>query len=329
MQLGKQYLEDTDMVKKTDNAINILTALKFKGVGNAWIYNNLKGGESPEDIVTILNEKKIPATLSDFNYKREGVRSVLNNMYKQVDGFCLTALGDDDFPNITGKIPPADRPVVLFYKGDINLIGSQNNNVAVIGVLTPLGDVEQREREVVKMLVDKGVTIVSGLALGCDSISHDETLRNNGKTVAVLPSPLNDIMPKSNLRLANEILESGGLLVTEYYEPISSKYELSSRYIKRDRLQAMFSKCVLLAASYAENREGKDCGSRHALSKAKEYGISRAVIYNAETDSDNQMFDLSRQIIGEGGTTIINSSNIGASIEHICQNTIAKQKSLF
>ena len=317
------------MGKKTDNTINILAALKFKGVGNAWIYNNLKGGESPEVIVKILNEKKIPATLAGFNYKRDEVRDILNNMYKQVDGFGVTAVGDDDFPKISGKIPPADRPVVLFYKGDIKLIGSQNNNVAVIGVLTPLGDVEQREREAVKMLVDKGVTIVSGLALGCDSISHDETLRNNGKTVAVLPSPLNDIMPKSNLRLANEILESGGLLVTEYYEPISSKYELSSRYIKRDRLQAMFSKCVLLAASYAENREGKDCGSRHALSKAKEYGISRAVIYNAETDSDNQMFDLSRQIINEGGALILKPNDLAATVEKIAKQKIAEQKNLF
>lgn len=219
--------------------------------------------------------------------------------------------------------------MVLFYKGDISLIENPNNNVAVIGVLTPLGDVEQREREVVKMLVDKGVTIVSGLALGCDSISHDETLRNNGKTVAVLPSPLNDIMPKSNLRLANEILESGGLLVTEYYEPISSKYELSSRYIKRDRLQAMFSKCVLLAASYAENREGKDCGSRHALSKAKEYGISRAVIYNVETDSGNQMFDLSRQIINEGCALILKPNDLAATVEKIVQQKIAEQKNLF
>ena len=316
-------------MKKTDNAINILTALKFKGVGNAWIYNNLKGGESIEEIISVLNSKNIAATAYDFNQKREQVRNVLNTMYKQVDGFDVTALGDEDFPKISGNISAADYPVVLFYKGDISLIKSTNNNVAVIGVLTPLGDVEQREREVVKMLVDKGVTIISGLALGCDSISHDETLRNNGKTVAVLPSPLNNIMPKSNLRLANEILESGGLLVTEYYEPILSKYELSSRYIKRDRLQAMFSKCVLLAASYAENRDGKDCGSRHALKKAKEYGILRAVIYNEATDKGNDMFDLSRQIINEGGAIVITPDNLATTVEKITLQKIAEQKKLF
>lgn len=316
-------------MKKTDNAINILTTLKFKGVGNAWIYNNLKGGESIDEIISVLNSKNIAATAYDFNQKREQVRNVLNTMYKQVDGFDVTALGDEDFPKISGNISAADYPVVLFYKGDISLIKSTNNNVAVIGVLTPLGDVEQREREVVKMLVDKGVTIISGLALGCDSISHDETLRNNGKTVAVLPSPLNNIMPKSNLRLANEILESGGLLVTEYYEPISTKYELSARYIKRDRLQAMFSKCVLLAASYAENRDGKDCGSRHALKKAKEYGISRAVIYDEATDKGNDMFDLSRQIINEGGAIILKPDNLATAVEKITLQKIAEQKKLF
>lgn len=316
-------------MKKTDNAINILTALKFKGIGNAWIYNNLRGGESIEVIVKKLNEKKIKVTLSDFFQKRDEVRNILNVMYKQVNGFGITALGDDDFPKIENNIPPADNPVVLFYKGDIKLIENQNNNVAVIGVLTPKDDVEQREREVVKMLVDENVTIVSGLALGCDSISHDETIRNNGKTVAILPSPLNDILPKSNQQLAEEILNSGGLLVTEYYEPISSRHELSSRYIKRDRLQAMFSKCVVLAASYAENNEGKDCGSRHAMHKAKEYGVLRAVIYNDETDSNNQMFDLSRQIISEGKSIILKPDDLESSIQKICNKKIAKQISLF
>ena len=316
-------------MKKTDNAINILTALKFKGIGNAWIHNNLKGGESIEAIVKKLNEKRIATTLAEFNQKRDEIRHILNTMYKQVNGFSITALGDDDFPKIANNIPPAENPVVLFYKGDIKLIENPNNNVAVIGVLTPIGDVEQHEREVVKRLVNKGATTVSGLALGCDSISHDETIRNNGKTVAILPSPLNDILPKSNIQLANEILNSGGLLVTEYYEPVSSRHELSSRYIKRDRLQAMFSKCVVLAASYAENNEGKDCGSRHAMQKAKEYGVLRAVVYNEETDSSNQMFDLSRQIINEGRTIILKPDDLEYSIQKICEQKITKQISLF
>ena len=316
-------------MKKTDNAINILTALKFKGIGNAWIYNNLRGGESIEAIVKKLNEKRIATTLAEFNQKRDEIRHILNVMYKQINGFSITALGDDDFPKIANNIPPAENPVVLFYKGDIKLIENPNNNVAVIGVLTPIGDVEQREREVVKRFVDKGATTVSGLALGCDSISHDETIRNNGKTVAILPSPLNDILPKSNIQLANEILNSGGLLVTEYYEPVSSRHELSSRYIKRDRLQAMFSKCVVLAASYAENNEGKDCGSRHAMKKAKEYGVLRAVVYNEETDSGNQMFDLSRQIINEGRSIILKPDDLEYSIQKICEQKITKQISLF
>ncbi len=316
-------------MKKTDNAINILTALKYKGIGNAWIYNNLRGGESAEVIMKKLNEKKIQVTLSDFYQKRDEIRTILNDLYKQVNGFGITALGDDDFPKIENNILPADNPVVLFYKGDINLLESQSNNVAVIGVLTPSSDVERREREVVKMLVNKNVTIVSGLALGCDSISHDETIRNNGKTIAILPSPLNDILPKSNQQLANEILCSGGLLVTEYYEPVSSRHELSSRYIKRDRLQAMFCKCVVLAASYAENNEGKDCGSRHAMQKAKEYGVMRAVVYNEETDSSNQMFDLSRQIIREGRAIILKQDDLESSIQKICDKKITKQISLF
>ena len=316
-------------MKKTDNILNILTAMEFKGVGNAWIVNNLKGGESAEEIVVRLNAKKTVATIGEFLSKKETVRNFLNQLYKEVDGFGATALGDDDFPEIACNVAAADRPVVLFYKGDLQLLHTINSNVAVIGVLNPDNDVEQRERAVVKSLVENEMTIVSGLALGCDSIAHTETLRNNGKTVAILPSTFKNIMPKSNLKLANDIVNSGGLLVTEYYKEISSRYELSARYIKRDRLQAMFAKCVLLAASYDENREGNDCGSRHALQKAKDYGVSRAVVYNATADSGNKMFDLSRRIISEGGATVISPDNFEASIKKIVQNKIAKQKSMF
>lgn len=316
-------------MKKTDNIVNILTAMEFKGVGNAWIVNNLKGGESAEEIVVRLNAKKTVATIGEFLSKKETVRNFLNQLYKEVDGFGATALGDDDFPEIACNVAAADRPVVLFYKGDLQLLHTINSNVAVIGVLNPDNDVEQRERAVVKSLVENEMTIVSGLALGCDSIAHTETLRNNGKTVAILPSTFKNIMPKSNLKLANDIVNSGGLLVTEYYKEISSRYELSTRYIKRDRLQAMFAKCVLLSASYDENREGNDCGSRHALQKAKDYGVLRAVVYNAATDNGNKMFDLSRRIISEGGATVISPDNFEASVQKIVQNNIAKQKSMF
>lgn len=84
-----------------------------------------------------------------------------------------------------------------------------------------------------------------------------------------------------------------------------------SRFVVRDRLQALFSDAVLLAASYAPNNLGLDNGSRHAMGKAKDYGIKRAVIYNETKHIDNPMYDLNRQILREDNSVIrIDSTNM-------------------
>lgn len=293
-------------MKKGDNAVNILASLKYKGIGNAWVAKNLQKITSIEVIVELISDKlkeRIP--VNDFIAKRESVRRELANIYYQTDGFGITAIGDSDFPQVRGSVKDADEPVVLFYKGNLELIQKQNKNIAVIGVLNPDTVVERKERQVVTELVKSGYSIVSGLALGCDSIAHTQTLQSNGHTIAILPSPLNQILPKTNLPLARQIVDNNGLLVTEYYTQVTSKYELGSHYVRRDRLQALFSDFVILSASYAENSLGYDCGSRHAMGKAKEYGIPRGVIYNALTDLNNPMYDLSRQIIKIDSDTVV------------------------
>lgn len=192
-------------------------------------------------------------------------------------------------------------------KGNIGLLSIDNISITVIGLLNPEGDIEERERKIVAEFVKKGATIVSGLAFGCDSISHQQALESNGKSVAVLPSPLNSIMPVRNKGLAFQIVEEGGLLVTEYGTDFKSQMELSSRYKERDRLQALFCDTIVLAASYAQNSAERwnmlgqrlDSGARLAMGYAKDYGIPRAVMYDKHIDENNPMFDLNRDLIKE------------------------------
>lgn len=65
-------------------------------------------------------------------------------------------------------------------------------------------------------LSQRNINIISGLAFGIDSCSHRGCMKGNGKTIAVLASSLENITPRSNEKLANEILEDGGLLISEY-----------------------------------------------------------------------------------------------------------------
>ena len=67
-----------------------------------------------------------------------------------------------------------------------------------------------------KKLVEYEVTIISGLAIGIDAIAHKICIKYFGKTIAVLPCGFDNIYPKQNKELIDEILEKNGLIITEY-----------------------------------------------------------------------------------------------------------------
>lgn len=332
-------------MKYTDNALNILTAKSYKGIGNAWIVKNLKGNESVETIVSLLNKaiRGEPTNVEEFERLRKDFETKLNAKFENwCDGF--VALGDHNFPKYRGNVKDSEQPVFLYYKGDINLLDASNKNITVIGLLNPEGDIEQREREIVAQFVKNGATIVSGLAFGCDSISHQQALDSNGKTVAILPSPLYSILPARNKGLAFQIVDEGGLLISEYGNDFKNTMELSSRYKERDRLQALFCDTIVLAASYAQDSAQRwkitgqklDSGARLAMGYAKDYGIPRAVMYDEILDEHNPMFDLNREIIKEQkNVTVLTQDNVSESIDklingsHKQRNGMAVQTNLF
>jgi DNA processing protein len=333
-------------MKYSDNALNILATKSYKGIGNAWIVKNLKGNESVETIVSLLNQssKSERTTVDEF----EGLKhSFEKKLLERFDGeVCdgIVALGDKEFPQHRGNVKESERPVFLYYKGKIDLLSIYNTNITVIGLLNPEGGIEERERKIVAQFVKNGAAIVSGLAFGCDSISHHQALDSNGKTVAILPSPLSNIMPARNKGLAFQIVEEGGLLVTEYGTDFKSQMELSSRYKERDRLQALFCDTIVLAASYSQNSAERwkmfgqklDSGARLAMGYAKDYNIPRAVMYDEHIDEGNPMFDLNRDLIKEQRDIhILTQENYIETVQKILTKksivttTIPIQKDLF
>lgn len=300
----------------TENALNILTSRTYPQKGPAWINKNLKGNEELAALYRLLETHEY-----EFLKKRDLVERAIVQLSDSIDG--VVAIGDGNFPSVRGSVKPADQPFALFYKGDISLLSKNNLNIAVIGVLNPDDKIELTERMVATEILKYEATIVSGLALGCDTIAHKTALEHSGKTIAILPSTLNNIIPKENIELAERIAANGGLLISEYYEAPKSRNDMISRFVVRDRLQALFSDAILLTASYAPNNLGNDSGSRHAMDKAKSYGIKRAVIYNDAKHKGNPMYDLNRQILHSDNTVIrIDSANLAESVKQLTSRAI-------
>ena len=212
-------------------------------------------------------------------------------------GINVICVFDENFPSANGKLKNSEKPFFFAYKGDITLLNNVDKNVAVIGVLTPTNEIVEREEKVVKSLAEKGYNLVSGLAKGCDTVAHSESTKNNAKTIAFLPSTIENIYPKENISLAKEIINNGGLIVSEYVNEPKNKYENVKRFIERDRLQALYSKAVVLIASFRRG-EG-DSGSRHAFEKTKEYGKKRLVMFR-ESDATDLTFGLNKDYVMQG-----------------------------
>lgn len=103
-----------------------------------------------------------------------------------------------------------DRPPVLYVKGD--LVPEDDWCVAVVGTreATPYG--RQATEHLVRGLAEAGVTVISGLARGIDWTAHTTALKAGGRTIAVLPCPLDQVYPRGHRALAESIAAHGALL---------------------------------------------------------------------------------------------------------------------
>ncbi len=166
-----------------------------------------------------------------------------------------------DFPAILRQIP--SPPKDLFWIGTHPSDFLNKPRVAIVGSRK----VSTYGRAVTERLAGElarlGVVIVSGLALGVDSIAHQATLNAGGLTIAVLPTSLDQIYPASHLNLARQIVERGGCLISEY-PPGAEAFP--SNFIARNRLVSGLADVLLITEA------AKNSGTMHTAGFALEQG---------------------------------------------------------
>ncbi|GAB1367353.1 DNA-processing protein DprA [Candidatus Cloacimonadaceae bacterium] len=178
---------------------------------------------------------------------------------KDDQGIDFVCLGDSNYPATLQKI--ANPPLILYYKGDLGK-ALQGINLAVVGTRKPSFYGGQMCRKLLKPVCEKGVCVISGLAVGIDTIAHQTALAVGGKTIGVLASGLDQIYPPSNKELAARICENGAL-VSEY-EPGSELERWN--FPDRNRIISALSQAVLII-------EGAiDSGAMLTAKFAKEQG---------------------------------------------------------
>jgi DNA processing protein len=145
---------------------------------------------------------------------------------------------DDDYPRWLRSI--VDHPAVLHVRGRL-LPGRRC--VACVGTRQPSAFGQVAAREISRFLAARGWSVVSGLALGVDTICHEAALEAGGHTVAVLANGLDSVYPRQNRALAERILAAGGALVSE--QPPGTP-ALPRHLVARDRLQSGMSAATIV-----------------------------------------------------------------------------------
>lgn len=154
-------------------------------------------------------------TISTFIAERNSIspEKELEKITKQNQDINLLAFTDEKYPRLLKEIP--DAPAILYARG--NYDWQEKPMIAIVGSRKFTNYGEQAAYSFASDLAKAGFIVVSGLALGIDSIAHKAALEAGAETIAVLGGGIDDksIAPQSHLSLAKAVMNSGAL-VSEY-----------------------------------------------------------------------------------------------------------------
>ena len=154
-------------------------------------------------------------------------------------------------------------PKKLYVMGNVSLL--TNPSVAIVGSRDSTSYGEFNASIFSQELSKAGITVVSGLAVGIDSVAHVNSMKEEGRTIAVIGSGLNNIYPPENINLAKQIIENGGTIVSEY--PPEKEADLS-KFPLRNRIIAGLAECTIVVE--AKYKSGSGITARHAFEQKKQ-----------------------------------------------------------
>lgn len=297
----------------------ILTLKLIQGVGNKTIFKIVQQVKQPLtsieelcDFWKCLKGKKLESISKD------DIIEAYDNAKRLMERSAEASIGlisyyDTMYPDILRETinedAKLDPPLILWYRGDLNVI--KLPSVAFIGTREATKEGVLGGTYLSGEFAKRGFNIVSGLAIGCDTCGHKGALKVGGKTTAFLANGLdhNSIYPSENKDLAEEIVSNGGLLLSEYPigQPVN-KYGL----VARDRLQAGLSLGTVVIQT------GVNGGTMHA---AKTTLLANkplfAVKFKDEATNNHEKCLGNAYLVNQGAKYISGRDNIDAICKQI------------
>lgn len=199
--------------------------------------------------------------------------------------------------NFWGKLTEIERknsPESFFYEGNYSLL-ENGRRVSVVGSrkISDMGI--KRTQKITKFLVESGITVVSGLAEGVDTVAHSTAINANGSTIAVIGTPLDKYFPAQNRELQNYIAKEH-LLISQFPKgfPTTPK-----NFPIRNRLMALISDATIIIEASEKS------GTKHQGWEALRLGRTVFLMENVIKDTS---ITWAREMVNYGAEVLTNEN---------------------
>ncbi len=280
-------------VKSLESLVFLSFFSRYNLSGIHQVINRAQEGDDLRAWLSILGESdyKEEELEKEWELTRESIQKMEEN------GVQLIPFYSDQYPPALKEMD--DFPPVLYVKGATNWPA---HLAAVVGPRDCADSIHVKTEQITRALLEQGYGIVSGLALGVDTIAHEQALQQKGYTLAVLPGHLNPVYPPPNKDLAIRILEGGGTLISElpFGIPLTQR-----RFVERNRLTTALSQIVL--PMELREKGGTLKTIQHALRQRKTLLLTA---FTRDPLADNSLQKLLRKQQKSGAGSILLSHHL-------------------
>jgi DNA processing protein len=227
-------------------------------------------------------------------------------------GCKMITIQHKEYPPLLKEI--SRPPAVLYWKGNWQALSAIT--IAIVGTRKPTSYGREIASDLASRLAQEKICISSGMALGIDGIAHKAVLENKGKTIAVLGSGLDVLHPRIHERLAYEIIESGGIVITEF--PLGTA-PLRYHFPIRNRIISGISMgCIVVEAG---QKSGALITARFALEQNREVFAVPGSIFQKNSIGPNNLIKMGAKVV-TGPEDILETLHLSTNIAYRQDNTI-------